>query len=208
MYTDYYLYLIADVASVSKKTFLPVVRKAIRGGATLVQLRDKDGSTKEFVEVGLKLRELTRTYNIPLIVNDRVDVALAINADGVHLGIEDIPVYLARKKLGEGKLIGASVKTVTQAKKAERDGASYLGVGDIFGTKSKKDTGLPIGLVVLGKIAKSVSIPVVGIGGVTASNADSVIRAGAAGIAVISAVMGAKDPEKATRRLKQLATSA
>ena len=219
------LYLIADPhyakATANRSHFLKTIEKAIQGGITLVQLRYKGVSSKDFINFGLKLRKLTNQYGIPLIVNDRVDIALAVAADGVHLGQDDMPVSVARRLLdrhsGEyqrlqnrfwtsqndsfSSIIGASVKTVEQAKKAQRDGADYLGVGPIFATQSKADAGKPIGLKRLTRIVKSVDIPVVGIGGITASNAASLLQAGASGIAVISAIMGAKDPEKEAKEL-------
>lgn len=179
-----------------------IVTVSIRGGATMIQLRDKQSSTKQFIALANKLHALTGQAKIPFIVNDRVDIAAAVDAQGVHLGQEDMPIPIARKLLGKGKIIGASVKTVALAKKVQRDGADYLGVGPVFKTQSKRDGGEPLGIKRLSLITKAVTIPVVAIGGITGQNAASVIRAGASGIAVISAVMGAEDPEEATRKLR------
>jgi thiamine-phosphate pyrophosphorylase len=205
---DYSLYVITDRHTAGGRSILEVVRLAIRGGATVIQLREKESTTHEMVQLGQRLREITCEAGIPIIVNDRLDVALACEADGVHLGQDDMPAALARKLLGPDKLLGVSVETVEQAKEAEAAGASYLGVGDIFGTPSKPDAGAPIGLARVAEIATSVSIPVVGIGGITRDNAASVVAAGAAGVAVISAVFGASDPEAAARRLRELVAGA
>lgn len=199
---DFSLYLITDRKIAVNKSLVDIVKQAILAGATIIQLRDKQVSIREMIKLGRILRYITKKTNTPFIVNDRLDVALALNADGVHLGQDDMPVYMARKILGVNKIIGASARTMKEAKQAEKQGASYLGVGDIFGTGSKKDAGKPIGLGQLSKIVGSVSIPCVGIGGVNTDNAASVVKAGASGIAVISAIVGAPDPRKATRKLR------
>lgn len=196
------LYVILDPQLSKEHSLVTLAKASIAGGATMLQLRDKISPTRNLIALASKLHALTQKAEIPLIINDRVDVALAIGAEGAHLGIEDIPVYLARSMLGKRKIIGASAKTIAQAKKAQGEGADYIGVGPVFATGSKADAGKPIGLTMLSEIVESVSIPVVGIGGITALNAASVVAARASGIAVISAVMGAKDPAEATRELK------
>jgi thiamine-phosphate pyrophosphorylase len=153
------------------------------------------------IRVASRLHEITRAAGVPLIINDRLDVALAVDAEGAHVGQEDMPAAMARRIIGHGKLLGVSVKIVEEASRAVRDGADYLGAGDIFGTRSKRDAGEAIGLEMLKKITESVSIPVVGIGGITKANAGSVIESGADGIAVISAIFGKPDPEKEAREL-------
>ena len=195
-------YVITDQHLAGNRSILDVVRAAIRGGATVIQMREKEATTRELVDMGRALHAITREAGVPLIVNDRVDIALAIDAEGVHLGVDDMPVPLARKLLGPGKIVGASPETVHQAMQAERDGADYLGIGDVFGTGTKPDAGQPIGVEGLRRIVKAVSIPVVGIGGITAENAGAVVQAGAAGVATVSAVVAAPDPEEATRRLR------
>ncbi|MCX7993234.1 MAG: thiamine phosphate synthase [Fimbriimonadales bacterium] len=175
-------------------------RLVLEGGARIIQLRDKQATTRQLVEAGLKLRELTRRHGAILIVNDRLDVALAIGADGVHLGQDDMPVPLARKIAGENFLIGVSVETVEEARQAEAEGAHYLGVGPMFATATKPDAGAPVGPERLRAIKQAVSIPVFGIGGITLENALAVLKAGADGICVISAIMGAADPQEATRQ--------
>jgi thiamine-phosphate pyrophosphorylase len=185
-------------------SLVDVVCAAIRGGATAIQLRDKQATTRELVELGCALRAVTRPAGVPLIVNDRIDVALAIDADGAHVGQDDMPARLARKLLGPDRVLGVSAGTVEEALQAQRDGADYLGTGDVYGTPTKADAGIPIGVSGLAEIAGAVSIPVVAIGGIQAGNAAATIRAGAAGIAVISAVIGAPDPEAAARTLSEI----
>jgi thiamine-phosphate pyrophosphorylase len=170
----------------------------------VIQLRLKESSTREMLSLGRQLHELTRRAGLPLIVDDRVDVALALQAEGVHLGQEDMPAEVARRLIGPDRILGVSARSLPEAKEAEAAGADYLGVGDIFGTTSKPDAGAPIGLERFAEIVSSVPIPVVGIGGITLENAALVMQSGAAGVAVISAVIGAPDPEAAARRLRQI----
>jgi thiamine-phosphate diphosphorylase len=198
------LYLIADPASCQRGEFLSIVEKAILGGVTMVQFRYKNVPFNEFLTLGLQLRKLTKKHETPLIINDSLAIVHSLNADGIHVGQKDTPTRTLRKILGKKKIIGVSVKTISQAKKAEVEGADYLGVGPIFATQSKKDAGGPIGLAMLAKIKESVSIPVVGIGGITVGNAASVLQAGAQGIAVISAIMGAGNPGREARELRRL----
>lgn len=181
-----------------------VVKAAIEGGATIIQLRDKHSTTVELLRLGKSIHVITKKFGIPLIINDRLDIALALDAEGVHLGQADMPVKIARKILGNKKIVGISVKTVEEALLAQKDGADYLGVGPIFTTKSKHDAGKAIGLTNLAKITQAVSLPVVGIGGITTKNAKAVIQARACGIAVISAVMAAKDPMRQTAKLRSI----
>jgi thiamine-phosphate diphosphorylase len=175
-------------------------RLALEGGARIIQLRDKHATTRQLVQVGQELRALTRQYGALLIINDRLDVALAVEADGVHLGQDDMPAALARKVTGENFIIGVSAETVEEARQAEADGASYLGVGPMFATTTKPDAGAPVGPERLRAIKQAISIPVFGIGGITLQNAMQVLQAGADGICVISAIMGAVDPAEATRK--------
>jgi thiamine-phosphate pyrophosphorylase len=198
---DWSVYVITNRKAAGGRPLTEVVQAAVAGGATIVQLREKTATTREMIELGWALHEITQAAGIRLIVNDRVDVALAIAAEGVHVGQDDMPAPLVRRLIGLDRILGVSAGTVAEARQAEADGADYIGVGDVFGTPSKPDAGVPIGVEGLAEIAGAVSIPVVGIGGITAENAAQVIRAGAAGVAVISAVIGAEDPEAATRRL-------
>ena len=200
---DWSLYVMTDRQAAGGRSMLDVVRSAVQGGASVVQLREKSVSTRDMVELGRALLEVTRPAGVPLIVNDRVDVALAIEADGVHVGHDDMPVALARRLLGAGRILGASPETLAEAREMEQDGADYLGVGDVYGTPSKADAGSPIGVAGLAELVRAVTIPVVAIGGITEANAGPVVEAGAAGVAVISAVVGAADPEEAARRLRK-----
>lgn len=205
---DWSLYVITDRTVARDRAILDVVRATIRGGATAVQLREKEATTRHMVELGRALHQITQAAGVPLIVNDRIDVALAVAAEGVHVGQDDMPAGLARQLVGKDTILGVSAETVAQARQAEHDGADYLGVGDVFGTPSKPDAGVPIGLTGLARVAEVVSIPVVGIGGITLQNAAAVIEAGAQGVAVISAVVGAADPEAAARQLRQIVSAA
>lgn len=205
---DYSLYVITDRKLAGKHSVLNIVKSAVAGGATMIQYREKDIDETRINRDGKILRSFTKEAGIPFIVNDHIKIALALIADGVHVGQDDTPAFMARKMLGKDKILGVSVKTVAQAQKAVHDGADYLGVGDLFGTSTKHDAGEPIGLEELKKISRSVNIPLVGIGGITNANAASVITAGASGIAVVSAIFGKPDPEKEARELIQLIKSA
>lgn len=177
---------------------------AIAGSATVLQLREKELTTRQFVDAANRTMAIARRAGVPLIINDRLDVALAVGADGVHLGQDDLPVWIARRILGPDRVIGVSAGTEAEAVEAERDGADYVGVGSIFATPSKSDAGEPIGLEALRRIVRSVRVPVVAIGGITRENAAAVIGTGAAGVAVISAVVAADDIIDATRRLAEV----
>jgi thiamine-phosphate pyrophosphorylase len=195
------VYVLTDRRACPERALVDVVRAAVRGGATVVQLRDKGASTRQMIDLGRALLQVTRPAGVPLIVNDRADVALAIDAEGVHVGQDDMPAPLARQIIGPGRILGVSAGTVDEARRAVRDGADYLGVGDVYGTPTKADAGVPIGVDGLAEIVRAVAIPVVAIGGITHDNAPAAIEAGAAGVAVISAVFGSADPEAAARRL-------
>ncbi len=173
-----------------------------------MQLREKEMPTRQLVEEAAHTLTVTRRAGVPLLIDDRVDLALAVGADGVHLGQDDLPVAMARRLLGPDRIIGSSAGTEDEAVAAERDGADYLGVGSVFETSSKADAGAPIGLEGLRRIVHAVRIPVVAIGGVAHHNAASAIQAGAAGVAVISAVVGAEDVADAMRRLVEVVRAA
>jgi thiamine-phosphate pyrophosphorylase len=196
------LVVVTDAACGEGRELVEVVRAALAGGAPAVQLRAKRESTREMVELALRLGEETRRAGALLFVNDRLDVALAAGADGVHLGDDDLPLPAARRIAPAGFLIGRSVATPDEATQAVRDGADYLGVGPVFATLSKADAGDAIGAGgVRAVCAAARGVPVVGIGGIDAANAREVAAAGAAGVAVIRAVMLAADPEAATAAL-------
>jgi thiamine-phosphate diphosphorylase len=180
-----------------------VAQAAVAGGATALQLRDKESAGRALVATARRLVALANPAGVPVVVNDRVDVALAAGADGVHVGEDDLPVADARRLLGPERIVGASAGTVEEARRAEQEGADYLGVGPVFPTATKADAGEAIGLDGLRKIVAAVRVPVVGIGGITVENAAQVVLAGAAGVAVVSAVAGADDMVEATRRLRQ-----
>ncbi|PSP69365.1 thiamine phosphate synthase [Halobacteriales archaeon QH_6_68_27] len=202
--SDWDVYLVTQESLSAGRSTRAVVEAAIAGGIDVVQLREKDRSARERYHLGRKLRELTRETGVTFVVNDRVDIAQAVDADGVHLGDDDLPAAAAREILGEDAVIGRSVSFVDDAVAAERAGADYLGVGAVYSTGSKDDIDddeYEIGPGRVGDIAAAVDIPVVGIGGVTADNAGPVVAAGADGVAVITAITRADDPEAATREL-------
>lgn len=203
MNMDYSLYLVTD-ESVPTNQLLRVVGEAVEGGVTLVQLREKRSEGKIFYEKALKLKQfLKENYaHIPLIINDRVDIALAVEADGVHIGQKDIPVTAVRKIIPESMIVGVSVSNVTEAKEAEKNGADYLGVGPVYWTKTKKEKeALPEGT--LEEVAKSVSIPVVAIGGLKVHNIETVRSEYVAGIAVVSGIMQAENPREAAEAYRK-----
>ena len=198
---DSSLYFITDSSNFEESEFLYRVEQALQGGVTLLQLREKDKTTREYIALAEKVHNLTRKYNVPLIIDDRVDVALAIDAEGVHVGQSDMPVALARKLMGDQKIVGATTKTVEQAKEAYEQGADYLGVGAIYPTTTKVKTILT-STETLHDICEAVEIPVNAIGGLNKDNIDILEGIHIAGICVVSAIMKADDPKKATEELK------
>lgn len=179
-----------------------VAKAALEGGATVIQLRDKQASTRRLVEEGLALRRLTREHGALLIVNDRIDVALAVEADGAHLGQDDdMPVHLARQLLGPARILGVSAGNPAEANVAITASADYISVGAIYATRAKSDAGEPIGTHFLSELAARTGIPLIAIGGITVENVTPIIQAGAIGVAVITAVVSADDITAATRAL-------
>ena len=197
---DTRLYFITDSSTYSKEEFLYRVEQALSGGATIVQLREKEKSTREYIELAQDVHKITKKYSVPLIIDDRVDVALAVNAEGVHLGQSDMPVSVARKIMGNEKIIGATAKTVSQAKEAYTQGADYLGVGAIYPTTTKVKTVLT-STDTLKDICNAVPIPTNAIGGLNKDNIDILKGIPIAGICVVSAIMKAENPQKATIQL-------
>ncbi|MBE7015243.1 MAG: thiamine phosphate synthase [Ruminococcaceae bacterium] len=197
---DTRLYFITDSSDFSEEEFLYRVEEGILGGATILQLREKEKTTREYIDIASKVHKITKKYNVPLIIDDRVDVALAIDAEGVHVGKCDMPVSMARKLMGEDKIIGATAKTVPQAKEAYSMGADYLGVGAIYPTTTKVKTVLT-SVETLREICGSVPIPVNAIGGLNKDNIDILKGIPIAGICVVSAIMKAENPQKATARI-------
>lgn len=195
------LYFITDSTNYSEEEFLRRVEQALLGGATLLQLREKEKSTREYIELAEKVHTITKRYNVPLIIDDRVDVALAIDAEGVHVGASDMPVATARRLMGEDKIVGATAKTVPWAMEAYEQGADYLGVGAIFPTTTKVITVLTA-VETLRDICNTVPIPVNAIGGLNKDNIDVLEGIPVAGICVVSAIMKADDPKLAAQELK------
>ncbi|MGQ9472538.1 MAG: thiamine phosphate synthase [Candidatus Caldatribacteriaceae bacterium] len=199
---DLSLYVITDRKIQAPRSHVEVVQEVIAAGASVVQLREKEENTRTFLEEALSLRAITKEQGVLFIVNDRIDVALAACADGVHLGEEDMPIEYVRR-IAPHLLIGASCDTEERAKELEAQGADYLGVGTVFATATKKDAGEPIGLERLRAIKKVVKIPVVAIGGITLENLEEVLATGVDGIAVISAIVGSPSPYDVTRMFRR-----
>lgn len=200
---DYTLYLCTDRDLMSTPTLEQAVSEAILGGCTIIQLREKYCTSKEFYELALSIRHITKYYNIPLIINDRLDIAAAVDADGVHLGQKDLPADVARIILGENKIIGVSANNIKTAVKAELDGADYIGVGAVFGTRTKTDT-IPVSIQKLKEIRAAVKIPMVAIGGIKRSNINLLNGTRIDGVAVVSAVLASNNITVAARELKAL----
>lgn len=195
------IHVITDTTVQHRFDHVQLARLAIRGGADTVQLRDKSLSPAGFLRVAAAVLEVCREGGVPLIINDRTDVAGRIGADGVHLGREDTPITEARRRLGDNAVIGGSAGSLEQAVEAANAGADYVGFGHVFPTRSKQKPGPAVGPESLRRVCRAVSVPVIGIGGITPEGARAVIGAGAWGVAVIGAVCAADDPEAATRRL-------
>ena len=195
------LYFITDSTGYTEEAFLHRVELSLRGGVTLLQLREKNRSTKDYIRLAEKVHAIAKRYQVPLIIDDRVDVALAIDAEGVHVGAEDMPVALARKLMGDDKIVGATAKTVPWAREAWEQGADYLGVGAIYPTTTKVKTVLT-STDTLREICNAVPIPVNAIGGLNKENIDVLAGIPIAGICVVSAIMKAEDPRTAAEELK------
>jgi thiamine-phosphate pyrophosphorylase len=195
------LHVRPDAVLQNRFTHLELTKLAINGGADTIQFRQKEGSTRELIKTATEMRRLCAAKGATFIVNDRIDVALAARADGVHLGQDDFPIPLARKLLGKNRIIGGSAATPEEVEKCIRDGADYVGFGPIYPTGSKDDAGPVSGIDILKRIVESTPVPVIAIGGIDQSNASHVMGAGAHGIAVISAVCCQEDPKEAAREL-------
>ena len=205
---DLRLYVITDRTLARGRDQVELVAAALRGGATMVQLRDKDLPARDQYALGQRLRELTRQRGVALIVNDRVDLALALDADGVHLGQDDLPPSVARRLLGPDRIVGVSAGSPAELELVDREGADYLGTGPFSLSGSKVDAGAAIGAAGLARVRALTELPIVAIGGLTAATAGEAVRAGASGVAVISAVVSAADPELAARELRQAVDAA
>lgn len=202
MNLDTALYFITDSTGFETEEFLRRVRSALEGGVTIIQLREKNRTTREYIELAEAVHGITKEFNIPLIIDDRIDVMLASGAEGVHVGAEDMPVAMARKLIGKEKILGATAKTVEAAVRAYNDGADYLGVGAIYPTTTKVKTVLT-STETLDAITKAVPIPVNAIGGLNASNLGVLKGINIAGVCAVSAIMKAESPKKAAEELKQ-----
>ncbi len=201
---DYGLYLVTDRFLTGGRSLEEIVRKAAGGGVTILQHREKNAGTREFLREAVALKEAAAEFGIPFIINDRVDIALACGADGVHLGQDDMPCTVARGLVGQEMIIGVSVSSPEEALEAESEGADYLGVGPLFSTLTKTDTVPPIGIETLVRIRRTVRIPLIAIGGIKAENTAPVIQGGADGVAVVSAIISSPDPEIAAAELRSV----
>ena len=202
---DLSLYLVTDNSDDVDK-FLNTIEEGIKGGVTVVQIREKTADTLDFYKLALKVKEITTRYNVPLIINDRVDVALAIDADGVHVGQSDMPCDITRKLIGKDKILGVSAHTLEEAQKAELDGADYLGCGAIFPTSTKEDANY-MTKNELKKLVSGVNIPIVAIGGINLNNAHELKDTGIAGLSVVSAIMSSENPKKSSEELLEIFNS-
>lgn len=198
---NYTLYLVSDRTLLKGRDLLEEIMKAVKGGVSAVQLREKDAGSREFYQLALALKEKLDGTGVPLIINDRLDIALAVDADGLHIGQDDLPFPVARRLLGADKLIGLSVNSRAEAEEGARLGADYLGVGPVFATLTKLDAAMPTGINLLAELKKHISIPLVAIGGINLDNIAAIREAGADGAAVVSALMGSDDIEAAARRI-------
>lgn len=200
---DLSLYLVTDRDLMTTPTLEEAVEEAISGGVTLVQLREKKASSRDFYELAVRIKVVTDRHDIPLIINDRADIALGAHAAGVHVGQADIPARVAREIMGDDKIVGVSISNTEEAIKAQEDGADYLGVGPMFSTDTKKDAE-PVSYEEFLRIRESVHIPIVVIGGINENTIPTFKGADIQGIAVVSAIMAAKDVSGKARRLRDL----
>lgn len=203
---DLSLYFVTD-RSLSLGRSIEIVEQAANGGVTMVQLREKECSSREFYDLAIKLKQCLKPFNIPLIINDRLDIALACDAEGLHIGQSDIPYPVARKIFGKDKIIGLSVESLQDALDANQTDVDYIGISPVFSTATKTDTAPELGLEGVRKIMSISKHPSVGIGGINITNAADILSSGANGIAVVSAIMSAKDPQQATIELKNIINS-
>nr|WP_259545466.1 thiamine phosphate synthase [Heyndrickxia oleronia] len=200
MNIDYQLYLVTDEQT-SEEELLPIVEKAVLGGVTAVQLREKHSEGKIFLEKAIKLKQLLAKFDVPLIINDRVDIALAVNAEGIHIGQKDLPLVEVKKIIPNSMIVGVSVQTEEQALVAQKEGADYIGVGTVFPTTTKPDA-ITMSFATLRKIVQAIHIPAVAIGGISLENVHQLSNVGVSGISVVSAIMKADDPKSAAQMLR------
>lgn len=193
------LYLVTDNDILGERDFYKCIEDAIKGGVTMVQLREKDASGKEFLEKAFKLREITRKYNIPFIINDRVDIAIICDADGVHVGQSDIDAKFVRSLIGENKILGVSARNLNEAKKAKENGANYIGVGAMYSTSTKLDA-KSVSYETVEEIKKILDIPIVLIGGINLKNLENLKKLNCDGYAVVSSILKEKDIYSTSKR--------
>jgi thiamine-phosphate pyrophosphorylase len=204
---DLSLYLVTDRPLSKGRSIEWIVEEAVKGGVTMIQLREKDCNTREFVELAIRIKKKLLPLGIPLIINDRLDVALACNADGLHIGQNDMPYEVARRFLGYNKIIGLSVENIQQVHDANYLDVDYIGISPVFGTPTKTDTNVPFGLDGIREVITISKHPSVAIGGINITNAAEVMQSGANGIAVVSGICSAHDPFKAALELKTILNS-
>ncbi len=196
--------MVTDSGVTSGRDLVAMVEKAVSGGVTMVQVREKHSETGDFVDLAMKMKEVLAPYHVPLIINDRIDVALAVDADGVHIGQKDMPYALARQILGPGKIIGLSIETLDELEVANDQDVDYVAASPVFATPTKTDTARPWGLDGLREFCLRSAHPVVAIGGMNESTVTEVMEAGADGVAVVSAILAADDPQAAARNISRL----
>lgn len=196
---DFQLYVITGEQFYPNRHYMDVIEEAIQGGADIIQLREKKKSKKEMLDMAKNIRALTSKYNVLFIVNDHLDIALAVDADGLHLGQDDLPLQEARRLLGPDKIIGVSTHALSEALEAEQNGADYIGVGPVYATNTKEDVVDPVGLQYVQEVSQNVSIPFVAIGGIKEHNVRDVLQAGAKRVCVVSAIVGAEDVQGAAQ---------
>lgn len=200
---DLKLYLVTNPLE-DEKDFLKTIEDAIKGGVTIVQLREKTGDTGDIYKIAVKVKEITDKYDIPLIINDRIDIMLAVDCAGIHIGQSDMPCKIARKMVGPDKIIGVSTSTVEESKKAQMDGADYLGCGAVYPTETKKDA-THVTKETLKEISENVDIPVVAIGGIKLDNAENLANTRIKGLCFVSEIMNADNPESMSAKLSEIA---
>ncbi len=200
---DYTLYLVTDRALMSTATLTEAVEQAMKGGCTMVQLREKELLSLDFYKQAKEIKQITDQYHVPLIINDRIDIAIAVKADGIHIGQSDLPAAVAREIIADDMLLGVSVTSVAEALQAEKDGANYLGVGAMFPTGTKTDAD-HVSMEELKKIRQAVKLPIVAIGGINIENASQFCNVGIDGLAIVSAIIAQPDITKATAEIKEI----
>jgi thiamine-phosphate pyrophosphorylase len=198
---DLSLYLVTDRRLSLGRDMAWIVKEAAKGGVTMVQLREKDCSTRDFIDLALQLKQILKPFNVPLIINDRLDIALAADADGLHIGQNDMPYEMARQLLGSGKIIGLSVENIEQVHEANKLDVDYIGISPVFSTATKTDTSNPFGLEGIRQVMALSKHPAVAIGGIHCGNAGEIMAAGANGIAVVSEICSANNPHQAVLAL-------